>query len=451
MKRHWIFLLITGLLFTVSLARAQEDPLTETYTSSDYSFKFDYPAGWTVETQPYFVTFSGTTLHGPLAMIAFRPYVVMLLAGRSRDPVEILNKLRETFAFITSDAQSADISGRHGALATADPGNGFVGFAFVMQMSDRRFGMVVALSAGAVLQPHIPLIEAMIRRYDTPGDTALATHEIFTLTNFAGRWEDIIRELKEKKVIGRDGRLVFFKDVLAFSGAGNKLDSPAPDSPAASIVVGGEITFTYASSAGYESCSIMSRLVKDDSGTVQQYLEIGIDNRGEAFYYDVYGATSNDVFTEVVARGVPAGTPLQFVMIAAAGRMSLYLNGRRAIDNGRVAAREGIYALVMRAVSVSTTCTFRNVWAFETGGLVYGLCQISADGLVTRRAGPGPGYAPRGDLRRGQRPLATAFRYDAANPALRWWKLDDESWVREDVVLENGDCDSLPEEVDLTP
>ncbi|MDQ7034111.1 MAG: hypothetical protein Q9P01_04550 [Anaerolineae bacterium] len=27
----------------------------------------------------------------------------------------------------------------------------------------------------------------------------------------------------------------------------------------------------------------------------------------------------------------------------------------------------------------------------------------------------------------------------------RWWQLEDESWVREDVIIITGDCSNIPE------
>jgi len=27
---------------------------------------------------------------------------------------------------------------------------------------------------------------------------------------------------------------------------------------------------------------------------------------------------------------------------------------------------------------------------------------------------------------------------------LRWWKLTDDTWIREDVVTEEGDCENVP-------
>jgi hypothetical protein len=138
-------------------------------------------------------------------------------------------------------------------------------------------------------------------------------------------------------------------------------------------------------------------------------------------------------------------------MIAGGARMTLYVNGSRVLDNVRVAATEGVYGLVMRANSMGSRCVFDDVWVFETAGLRLGICEVTPDGLVTRRAGPGLGYSPRGDMRYGRGEYAISFMRDRYEKSLRWWKLEDGTFVREDVVIEAGDCDTLPEDVPVTP
>lgn len=444
----WLALLLLLLTGTgTGTAAAQADVLSEQYTAPDRSFSIYFPAGWQVTEEAFYTSVAGGTPYGPVVLLAFRPGIVMLLAERRREPVAVLDHLQTLFPFITASAQATSIGGRAGAVAPADLGNGLTGFAFVTRMSDRRFGLIVALSSSEALPVHIPLIESIIRRYDTPGPALLNTRHLPALAQFAAGWEDIITALKAARVIGRDGRLLFYTDALTLTGPGTRLETPAADYPAGGVVMGGELAFAYTPGGAYESCSLLARIVRDEAGVVQQYLEVGLDNAGNLFYFDVYGGTAQDVFTETIVPAIPAGQVLRLLLIAEGGRMSLYLNGRRVVDNARVAARSGVYALILRAQQADTACRLRDVWAFATAGPLAGECQVQANGQVTRRAGPGLGYAVRGNVRSGEVRPVVAFAYDAADPALRWWKLADDSWVREDVVTAGGDCDRLPQEI----
>jgi hypothetical protein len=70
------------------------------------------------------------------------------------------------------------------------------------------------------------------------------------------------------------------------------------------------------------------------------------------------------------------------------------------------------------------------------------VCQIAFDERANTRDGAGTEYAVVRAVDPGQTLPAVAQRTDSAGAV--WWRLLDRTWVRNDLVRESGDCDSLP-------
>lgn len=69
------------------------------------------------------------------------------------------------------------------------------------------------------------------------------------------------------------------------------------------------------------------------------------------------------------------------------------------------------------------------------------VCAVAADNSVNLRAGPGTNYPQLGQLAAGQ--TANSNGYATGDDGYRWWRLDDGSWVRSDLVQSAGACDAL--------
>lgn len=68
-------------------------------------------------------------------------------------------------------------------------------------------------------------------------------------------------------------------------------------------------------------------------------------------------------------------------------------------------------------------------------------CVISSRNQVNLRGGPGTDYVARGTLRPGESREADGQAQDGNQT---WWRLVDGTWVRSDVVDEEGNCTNLP-------
>lgn len=70
-------------------------------------------------------------------------------------------------------------------------------------------------------------------------------------------------------------------------------------------------------------------------------------------------------------------------------------------------------------------------------------CTVTASGSANLRSGAGTDFTARGVLAAGDRQVV----FGRANSAdgFTWWQLYGRHWVREDVVQEFGDCDTVPQ------
>jgi len=69
-------------------------------------------------------------------------------------------------------------------------------------------------------------------------------------------------------------------------------------------------------------------------------------------------------------------------------------------------------------------------------------CLLRSAGSVNRRTGPGTSFESVGGLLPDEVAIAVAQATDDSN--FIWWQLEDGSWVREDVVIEDETCENLP-------
>jgi predicted lipoprotein with Yx(FWY)xxD motif len=69
-------------------------------------------------------------------------------------------------------------------------------------------------------------------------------------------------------------------------------------------------------------------------------------------------------------------------------------------------------------------------------------CTISTAGSANLRRGPGTNFAIVGTLSSGQ--LLTVSGQAAGGDGYVWWRLENGSWVRSDVVTAEGDCAGVP-------
>jgi uncharacterized protein YraI len=70
-------------------------------------------------------------------------------------------------------------------------------------------------------------------------------------------------------------------------------------------------------------------------------------------------------------------------------------------------------------------------------------CIVIADGIVNQRSGPGTSFSAVSQLSSGERRAVIGKASSTAG--FTWWKLEDNTWVREDTIIVEGICSTVPE------
>src|SRR5690606_12387135 len=71
------------------------------------------------------------------------------------------------------------------------------------------------------------------------------------------------------------------------------------------------------------------------------------------------------------------------------------------------------------------------------------VCVITVNNNTNKRSGPGTTFESPGQLRADE--AADIIGKTTGSDGRTWYQLSDESWMREDVVIESGACNAVPE------
>ena len=417
-----------------------------TYTTPDRSFAFEYPEGWSVTEEDYFTTFTAPMTVGDLVFTVFNPRVITVLTEGQEDAVSALRALRQYFGFIPEEISPTTVVWRDAAIAPFKLDANGAGVATLLEMSRGGYGLVFAATSEGQLSGFLPLIDTMIRRYDSPGNRRLATREQTSLTNFNGPRENIIASLAAQKIIKPDAALLDTVERQDFTGESAQFKPLAERLPTNNVVMMGEMQFTPQGSGAYESCAFVLHVVSaeatDPDQSLVHYLEVGLDQAGTLYYFDA-GRLKERVIDADIRQGLALDRPYAFVLVLTNERMTIYLNGINVADNVLVRGVSGSAGLSLRPASPQTQCAFRNVALYRILPLPAGLCTVAPREFANSRIAASNTSAPATRLT-AETPQQVMAYAAPSGSTLRWWKLEDGTWIREDSVLETGDCDNLP-------
>jgi hypothetical protein len=124
-------------------------------------------------------------------------------------------------------------------------------------------------------------------------------------------------------------------------------------------------------------------------------------------------------------------------------RATVYINGELVLSDFLVNDVAGFHGIVLRSQATGGRCEGNNMWAYYAPVFEAGVCEASAGGDVNQRSGPGTNCDRAGTL-----PAGTALQVvgqSTGTDGLIWWQLENDNWVREDVVNVFGSCADIPE------
>lgn len=262
-----------------------------------------------------------------------------------------------------------------------------------------------------------------------------------TLENFDGASEDAIAELEDLGLIPSGSTLIFGEDYAFFTGQGSWFTPLASRSPRKNIVAGGELTFTVGNTDAFELCTLTARIKTNDQGTATTYVDVGIGNDGYAYVFDRF-SESQDTALEVGSSLLNLDQAHHLLFLLIDNKATVYVDGKLEISDFTIVERSGSYGIALLGEGPRAKCEGRNIWAYAVPSVRPGECVVSSSSAVNKRSGPGTNFGTAGQLPAGEE--AVVIGQNRGSDGKTWWQLEDENWVREDVVNAIGDCAEVP-------
>lgn len=262
-----------------------------------------------------------------------------------------------------------------------------------------------------------------------------------SLTSYDGKPKEAIAELEQLGVIPSGSSMIFNENYAFFTGQGNWFTPLASRAPHKNIVMAGELTFTVGSSSDFESCLLTGRIEKNDKGDATTFIDVGLGNDGLAYIYDRF-SEEQDGTSEVGTTKLDLKQPHHLLFTMINDRANVYVDGTLEISNFEIVQRSGTYGISLIGRGPKARCEGRNLWVFSVPSVKPGECAVSSTRAANKRTGPGTTFDAAGQMTAGDEVLVSGQSKGADGK--NWWQLEDETWVREDLVTEVGDCANVP-------
>ncbi len=435
--------LLSGLVCVLLLAGAPRPalaqiPLDSQYRAPDGAVQVLYPAIWQVQSGRGLAPVR--VVGGTIDLVLYRPdRLAGLGPGSFSAPADLARAFLSTMPGQAPGVETAtalSLDGRPAARLDFIDSQGKNGLLLAVAFRNGRPGLIHILTTGAAMLPlDVETALAVAASFDA-SSRRLPTR----LDGIDADWAATVRELERLGIIPYGGELVFQADQAILSGSGATFRFMAPDRPQRDVILGGWLTFTPGSATETEDCRLGVRVTQHD-GRLESSLDAGITSQDAVFTSDYTQAEATRSRSES-AYSRPLAGPHHVLLIALDRTASLYVDGQLMFEDVPVEARSGVYGFGLTAASPAASCLGQTLWAYAVPVVTPGVCEASAARPINQRSGPGVGYAPLGQLTPGVVQRVVGQATDAAG--YQWWMLGNGSWVREDVIVEVGDCRSLP-------
>lgn len=262
------------------------------------------------------------------------------------------------------------------------------------------------------------------------------------LTAYDRPVNEAIAELERLGIIPAGGSEIFREPYAFFEGTGNWFTPLASGKPFTHIVMAGTLNLRTGNTSTVETCGLLARIVQR-AGTTTTFLEVVLDNSGRLAVADtVNGETTS---FQIAAGEVELGRPHHVLFTLLRDKATVYLDGKRVLQEVPVQERAGTYGIALRSESAGARCEGTNLWAWEVDDVVgFGTqCGVRAASPVNLRTGPGITFERAGALQPGQTSIVTGQATDSGG--FVWWRLESGFWVRSDVVSTGGNCTAVPQ------
>lgn len=445
--------LLVSLVLPAPLTLAQEE-LTETYVADDESFAFNYPEGWIIDEDQGFVYLLNAEADATASLVFIGPALTRQIIGGGAN-IELSETLDTLFTVffqgVDATPEAIEIGERRGFRAEFSDTD-VNGVALALEIGE-GVGVILALTEGDDIEEVAALALTIAETFDVPSEGAAssapeeaAAATVESLSDYAGDYEDAIAELQSVGLIPEGGDRIFEEDYAFFSGSGSWFTPLARTSPETNVVMAGELSLRQGSEDEIEFCTLTSRIVTDRAGDATTYLDVGLTTDGGLLVVDRSIEEADPTTLEFAELGLDISEPHHLLFMVIGEELTVYVDGQLVFDKLAVVERRGTYGISLIGRGPNALCEGRDIWAYAVASESTGepiACTVSASINVNKRNGPGTNFNSPGALPAGE--IALADGQATGAEGIPWWRLEDGSWVRSDLVSENGDCDLLPE------
>jgi|GEM_PF-3440819 len=267
-------------------------------------------------------------------------------------------------------------------------------------------------------------------------DTLEPYNDPIAIENYRSGWRIITTELATKGYI-REGSIIQTAPVFEFAGAESDYQPLAENDIVQDILVGATISLSSGAEDVYETCGVMSRVIEDETETVVNFLEVGVDSDNDAYIFDRYGSLESDATLNYGTVSNPEDE-VYIVYKVDGGLANVFANGELVLSNLLIQEREGHFGLSFVGRDDESSCVINDVWFYELGSD----CTITATDTVDTFFSPEETDVPLGELEDRTEAVVDAFYLDAE--LTQWWRIaSDSRWVSSEDIRVSGACGNV--------
>lgn len=269
------------------------------------------------------------------------------------------------------------------------------------------------------------------------------------LENYASTPSEILDELEDLGIVPSGAEEALAQTGLRFSGAEAQFSNFPNDTDATNIVMGATLNFS-PQADDLEFCAITTRTQRVESNRLDNgsnivtirldsYVAMGVDSDGSIFAFEI----SEDAEIDLHEQALDLSEPVNLLAVVIEDNLTLFVNGEAIITDYELTLPSGSFAFLYSGMAEESACVAETFFAYTIADELVGVCRVSTDSPVNRRDGAGTDFARVAQLLAGE--SLEAVGQIIGTDGFTWWLLEDDTWVRDDVVTTTGFCRRLPE------
>lgn len=262
----------------------------------------------------------------------------------------------------------------------------------------------------------------------------------------------LLPSLELNGIIPSGGVEAFTQGRSTFAGDNAQFSTFAIDNTSQNVIMGLAINFIPQADTlefcglGLHTQRTEENRYDDESGSniatirLDRYLSIGIDNEGTIFVVERGEDANPDLFLSDTT--LPLAETVYILATLLNNQLTLFANGILVLDEYDVDIPAGGFAFLYAGADEDSSCETISTFAYTFNDDLVDACIISTDSPINQRSGAGTNFERVTQLQAGS-PLE-AIGQTIGTDGFTWWLLEDDTWVREDVVNADGFCRVLP-------